>query len=167
MDQVRRCKKCIIPSSYEGVFFDEEGVCNFCANHKKCPPRLGRDKLLALINSVPRGKTYDCIVPLSGGKDSTFILYYAVKELKLRVIAISYDSGFQSPIAKSNMQHACGKLNVPLVIENTGNLKKMMLRDGFFLKKYGVPIPICENCETILRSICIRISRKLGIPFVL
>lgn len=52
---------------------------------------------------------YTFVIPISGGKDSTFVLYYAVKTLGLRAIAVNYDSGLQSDLAEKNTGSALGK----------------------------------------------------------
>jgi hypothetical protein len=84
---MKYCKECIMPESYPGVSFDHEGICNLCTDYK--PQRcLGEGKLVELIASSEKKGEYDSVVPLSGGKDSTYILYHAVKKLKLKCIAV-------------------------------------------------------------------------------
>jgi tRNA(Ile)-lysidine synthase TilS/MesJ len=89
------CKKCILPENYVGLSLDENGICNFCNNYKK-GQYLGKEKLLEKINTIlsknPE-RTYDCVVGLSGGRDSSFLLWYVVHELKLKPLAIFVDSG--------------------------------------------------------------------------
>lgn len=104
-----------------GITFDENGICTFCKIHdeleKKYPlndetPR----RLQELVNKIKKdgkGKKYDCIVGVSGGRDSTFTLYNAVK-LGLRPLAVHFDNGWNSEIAVQNISNACKILNVDL-----------------------------------------------------
>ena len=114
---VRRCTRCTMPETFQGITFDEDGVCSLCtataAKHES-PRRLA--ELGEVVRSYGRGGNYDCVVPLSGGKDSTYILYSAVRDLGLRVIAVNYDSGYQSDEGRDNVRNACEALGVEAVL---------------------------------------------------
>ena len=90
---MKRCAQCVLPESYPNIQFDEQGICNFCRDHKP-PVYAGKD---ALIKQVERLKSktsaYEAILGLSGGRDSTFTAYYIVQELGLNVVAFTYDNG--------------------------------------------------------------------------
>ena len=85
------CTKCILPDNYVGISFDDDGVCNFC-NERKDHQYLGKEKLKEEINSIflkyPDRK-YDCVVGLSGGRDSTYLLWYVVNEMNINPIISS------------------------------------------------------------------------------
>lgn len=167
MAELKRCSRCILPGTFPGIRFDEEGVCNFCSNHKPISV-LGEAKLKEILDTE-KGKTYDCVVPISGGKDSTYVLYYAVKIRKLKVIAVHYDSGFQSDLAKENMKNTCKTLNVPLVVNKVdyGNHVKM-LKEILRMSEYtGSFYGLCVNCETNIRTAAINVARENQIPFIL
>ena len=67
---LKRCTRCVIPETAPKVTFDEKGVCSYCASYKK-PVLLGEEKLRALLDTQRRpGKKYDCVVGISGGRDS-------------------------------------------------------------------------------------------------
>jgi hypothetical protein len=110
------------------------------------------------------------VVPISGGKDSTFILYYIVRELGLKPIALNYDSGFQTEFARENVQNACRILGVPLVtLEAPGYTQSRVLKQWIQLSEklgrlYG---PCGGNCEAILRTAAIKTARSQGTPFVI
>lgn len=76
-----RCTKCILPDTFPGIHFNDDSVCNYCLEFRSVQKGIGKAKLLQLLSSHPKRGKYDCVVPISGGKDSTFILYYVVKEL--------------------------------------------------------------------------------------
>jgi len=166
----RRCSRCILPEKYIGISFDSEGVCNFCREYHPVHRNLGKDALSRLLHSRTRGGPYDCVVPLSGGKDSTFILHCIVRNLGLSPIALSYDSGFQTEFARENVRNACNRLGVPLiVVQAPGESQTRLLREWIQLSAkvgelYG---PCGGNCEAILRTASIEAARRHRAPFVI
>jgi len=167
MDEIRRCTKCIMPETFPGITFNEEGVCNLCTSYEPFPV-LGEDKLRELLNSQ-KGGEYDAVVAFSGGKDSAYVLYYAVKVLNLKVIAVSYDAGFTSDQAKENMENACRILNVPLVVKTVefNNQVKMVKETLRIAEITGVFSGVCGNCETNVRFAAIQIAQQYNVPFIL
>lgn len=118
----KRCAKCIIDTTVPGVVFDNAGVCNFChlqdKMEKEFPTgKIGRDKLNHVAAEIKAGaqfKKYDCVVGVSGGRDSSFTLYYVKNILGLRPLAVHFNDGFGNPTAGENMIKVCRKLNVDL-----------------------------------------------------
>lgn len=166
---MKRCRKCILPEGYPGISFNNEGICNFCSDYKEYNKSLGPDKLLKLVRSVEKKGKFDCVIPLSGGKDSTYILYYTVRELKLSPIAAHYDSGFQSEISKDNMESACKMLNVPLIVKKSeGGIQKKLLRQALLISEIvgSFTSRTCGNCEIMLRSVPLSVAREYNVPFV-
>lgn len=170
----RRCKRCIMPEEYPGITFDSEGVCSHCAVygreaavHETTP--LGRDQLLELIASAKGAGEYECVVPLSGGKDSVYVLYYSVRELGLRPLAVTYGSGYQTEMAMENIHNACDALHVPCVIEEANQrVQEMLLRDSLRMSEIvGSFVRTCVNCSTLIKAIPIKVARQKRIPFVL
>lgn len=113
MKTIERCTKCILPTSLVGITLDEHGVCNYCRDYEKNFAEWDKieqkklqefEKILRKAQSLKR--PYDCLVPLSGGKDSTYALYLATKVYKLRTLAISLDNSYLSNPAKENIQNA-------------------------------------------------------------
>ena len=164
---MKRCNLCILPSSFPNIKFNKDGICNICLNYKEesYKGKLALEKILESYKN--KEKEYNCIIPLSGGKDSTFVLYYAVKMLNLKPIAINYDSGFQSKLAKENIKNICEILNVPLVIKANKINKKMIKEVLLISETLGAFVHICGNCEAILRSISINLAKKKNISLIL
>lgn len=115
------CTKCIIDDTVSGIEFDENGVCSLCKIHEELEQKYPLNKeskvnLQRLINKIKdegKNKNYDCIVGVSGGRDSTYTLYNAVK-LGLRPLAVHFDNGWNSEFAVQNIENACKLLNVDL-----------------------------------------------------
>jgi hypothetical protein len=118
----RNCKRCVNDTTVPGIMFDSDGVCNFCHLHDKMEQEFPNDKdgeakLQKMIQEIKRrgeAQDFDCIIGLSGGRDSCFLLYCAVKLWGLRPLAVHFNDGFDNPTAGENMLKACKALNVPL-----------------------------------------------------
>lgn len=114
--QLRRCTRCVLPETFPLIEFDEEGVCNICRNHQPLN-NYGRDALEELVAPVrAKGKQYDCLVPLSGGRDSCYGLHFIKKELGLKPVAYSYDWGMVTDLARRNIYRMCGELEVEHIL---------------------------------------------------
>ena len=88
MAKMRYCTKCITPESAATIAFDSDGVCNVCrqaeVKHNEIDWDARREILDEIIKKYRGRGQYDCILPFSGGKDSTFQLWYVVTKLKLK-----------------------------------------------------------------------------------
>jgi glucosamine--fructose-6-phosphate aminotransferase (isomerizing) len=109
---MRRCTRCVLPETMPFITFDHEGVCNYCHNYKPIET-LGRDALEAKL-APHRGKSEigDCLVAVSGGRDSCYGLHLLVKELNMRPVAYTYDWGMVTDLARRNQARMCGQLGV-------------------------------------------------------
>jgi len=115
------CVRCVMDDSAKGIIFDIDGICNFCKIHDELELQysLGENstkelnKIIEKIKKDGKGKKYDCIVGVSGGRDSTYTLYSAVK-LGLKPLAVHFDNGWNTEIAVKNIKNVCQKLNVDL-----------------------------------------------------
>lgn len=121
MPTYQRCTRCISDTTIPDIRFDQDGVCNYCKIHDELEqefPRgeAGKRKLDAVVEQIRlsgRGKPYDCVLGVSGGRDSTFTLYLAAK-LGLRPLAVHFDNGWNSEIAVSNIKNAISRLKIDL-----------------------------------------------------
>lgn len=118
----QQCSRCVQDSSIPGIKFDEQRVCNFCHFHdnmEKIFPNgeAGQKILQKIVRSAQqqgRKQKFDCVVGVSGGRDSIYLLWVVVKEWMLRPLAVHFDDGFDNPIASENMVRACEILGVEL-----------------------------------------------------
>jgi hypothetical protein len=109
---MQRCTKCTLPESYPWIEFDSNGTCNLCRNFQAYRYR-GEDALQEIVSAFdPGGGNYDCIVPLSGGRDSSYVLAYVVDELKMRPLALSVDNGFMPDETRQNIANTVRILGV-------------------------------------------------------
>ncbi len=115
------CSRCILDTTVPELFFDNQGVCQYCHIHdeleKQYPSgeqgKKNLDSLLAKIKKSGKNKKHDCILGVSGGTDSTYTLYQAVK-CGLRPLAVHFDNGWDSHQAVKNIKNTCRILNVDL-----------------------------------------------------
>lgn len=121
---LRRCTRCILPETMPFIKFDAEGVCNYCQNYQKREIQ-GKKSLEDEIAKYRKGTgEADCIVPLSGGRDSCYSLHYAVKELGLKPLAYSYDWGMITDLGRRNQARMTGQLGVEHVLVSADIHKK-------------------------------------------
>lgn len=126
---VQVCTKCIYDSNITNISFNDQGVCNYClqVDHLKEQFHTGTEKgylelqgIIAEIKKAGKGKRYDCIVGVSGGTDSSYLLAKSV-EWGLRPLAVHYDNTWNSAIATENIRKVTTKLKVDLytyVVDN-------------------------------------------------
>lgn len=115
------CDRCLMDDTVQGIEFDKNGECTFCKIHDELENKFPLDReteerlrtLIKKIKKEGKDKEYDCIVGVSGGRDSTYTLYNAVK-LGLRPLAVHFDNGWNSEIAVQNIKSACDILGVDL-----------------------------------------------------
>jgi len=158
-----RCTRCVLPETYPGVDFDENGICIFC---RKTPNVGGSNvrQLEALFASArKKSRKYDALVPLSGGKDSVYILYLAKKVYGLNVLTYTFDNGFLSERARENIQNAVGAVGVEnVLIEPDWKILKKLYRAS--LINSG---ELCSVCGLGITMNFYKISSDFRIPLIL
>jgi len=113
---VKRCAKCILPETIPYIKFNSNGVCNYCLKHKQIQYK-GYDALENVASKYRRtdGRP-DCLVAISGGRDSAYALHYVKKVLKMNPIAFTYDWGMVADIARRNQARLVGKLGIEHIV---------------------------------------------------
>lgn len=130
MDSRVICSKCIYDDRVPGITFDEQGVCNYChmvdqlKDEYKTGQPEGESNFLKIVEQIKadgKGKPYDCIIGVSGGTDSSFLIYKATTDWGLRPLAVHYDNTWNSAIATENIRKVLTKAQVDLfthVVDN-------------------------------------------------
>lgn len=113
---LRRCTKCILPETMPFIYFNEQGVCNYCLNYKSRNSPKPKAELLKIVEPYRKKDGLECIVPFSGGRDSCFGLHLIVKELKLRPVTYTYDWGMVTDLGRRNISRMCAELGVENII---------------------------------------------------
>jgi hypothetical protein len=171
MDGARkRCSRCVLPSNYPGIRFDDDGVCNYCRQTKDIE-LLGEEKFLEVIGRYRNGPgKYDCMVALSGGRDSTYVLWYAARKLGLRTLACFVDNGFVPEQTHKNVRTATERLGVDLVIKKHDLVARSA---GHTMKSWmrrptpGMIPLLCAGCTLGLRVALMEAARDNDIKMML
>ena len=108
---LRYCARCCMPETQEGVKFDELGICQACqsSEQKIHINWVDREKNLRDLLDVAKskaGNNYDCIVPISGGKDSVYQLHVLVKVYGMKPLAVTFSHNWYSETGWYNLQNA-------------------------------------------------------------
>jgi N-acetyl sugar amidotransferase len=163
---LKKCSKCDLPETYETIEYNEKSVCNICAGASYKNEKIdwtARKKLLDKIIEKNRDKSnYDCIVPFSGGKDSTFQLYYLINEYKLKPLVIRFNHGFLRETVINNTNKILKKLGVDFIdfTPNWKIVKKLMLES--FKRKTD----FCWHCHTGIFSYPLRMAIMQNVPLI-
>ena len=167
------CNCCVMDTSDEDIIFDENGVCMRCNEYKnRILPEWnygrGHEKeLQELINQIKKsgeGEKYDCILGLSGGLDSTYMLHLAVKEWGLKPFVFHIDAGWNLPVAKKNIKRVTKKLGVKLHVKkmNLDEMREMQL--AWF--RTGLEMLDAPQDHAFI-SLIDEYSEKLGVKYIL
>lgn len=169
--ELQICTKCIYDETVAGIFFDDEGVCNYChtmeqfqKEYKTGTPE-GEKKLSGIIAQVKKAgknKKYDCVVGVSGGTDSSYLIAKLV-EWGLRPLAVHYDNTWNTAIATENIKKVLGKLNVDLYTYVIDNKEA----DDIFLSfiKAGVP-ELDASTDLALAEVMYRVAAKYKVKYI-
>lgn len=160
------CKKCVLPESGKSIFLDSNGICNICNQQKNEANKkinyLETDLFKLLKKNKSKGD-YDCMVMCSGGKDSTLALYYMVKKFKLKVLAFTFDHGFENKQAIENIKNATNKLGVDWLY-----FKTSFMRDAFCeVVKSKLKITLCHICSLWYTQLCYNTASTYRIPILI
>ena len=115
------CSRCVMDTSDPLIKFDEKGVCNHCYRYDDFVipqwQNCTKEKLDSKIQQIKqecKNKPYDCIIGLSGGVDSSYVLHYMKTNYDLRILAVHIDAGWNTQIANENIKKLVNKLQIPL-----------------------------------------------------
>ncbi len=162
------CKKCIMPSSRPRIVFDQNGVCNACLNgveKKKIDWSKRKIEFLNLINKIKSSKNrnsmYDCVVPWSGGKDSSSIALKLKFEYGLNPLLVTFSPLIKNEIGTHNREIVLNKgFDSIFVRPNQDIAKKLAKR--FFIER-GNPKVVWDAG---IQSTPVRIAINYKIPLV-
>lgn len=167
-----RCAKCIMPETAKEIKFDKNGLCQLCANYKEFTPKGEQALREEIERHIKKEANHNCIVPVSGGRDSAYALYYAAKILNLKPLAVHNDNDFETEIANKNLEIMTKSLNVPLIrVSSKNHITKKIIAEKFKMNaSFGAGLVVdqtCEACEYGFHSAAYSIARKEGIEIIL
>ena len=134
--KIKQCKRCLYKNTHPfGLIIDENGICSGCRIHEE-KDILDWDErweiLKKIVNEykINNKSTYDCIVPVTGGGDSYYILHLVKNKLKLNPLLVTYNKYFNTPLGIRNLANLRTNSNAFLTVA-------LCIEDLFlFLNKY-------------------------------
>ena len=166
---MKRCTKCVMSETWEGITFDNNGVCSICQEAGK---RVeidweARQKVLHDILNYYRkyagskNTKYNCLVGYSGGKDTAYTLWAMVKKYNMTPLVVTFDHGFPlSPEGEWNLMEIPKILNCDHLTFTLGN----GLRNGLCRKGSEINGDFCWHCHNGIGTFPARISQQWDIP---
>jgi len=165
--KIKHCKKCLMPDTRPGSIFDKRGVCQACRNYEKRKTVNWNGRRRGLKDLCDKYRRddgwYDCIIPVSGGKDSHFLVYKMKVEMGMNPLLVTVGDPFTKTQAGiKNLRNlkdtfGCDHIQFDLSID----LFRKVTRIAF--EKFGEPL---RFVETAIYTVPIKIAIKLGIPLM-
>ncbi|WP_245435613.1 amino acid adenylation domain-containing protein [Microvirga calopogonii] len=162
----RYCERCGVASDMPGTTYDEAGVCNLCRafdtyvdkaqGYFKTP-----DDLQVLIEEMHANRKgpYDCIVLLSGGKDSSYMLCKLIS-MGVKPLTFTLDNGFISEGAKANIRRLVNSLGVDHHWGSTPHMNEIFVDS---LKRFA---NVCNGCFKTIYTLATHLARERGIGYI-
>lgn len=166
-----RCSKCVLPDTIPGISFNEKKECNYC--DENFPPYFpkGDESLYKFLQgNIREGTIADCLVGLSGGKDSTYALVKLKEKFNMRVEAFTYVHKGSTLFSIENAKNTCQKLNIKHHIVSLANQTHLKTFIGFFQAWLKAPslttaAMTCVACKH-LHILGSEIAEKRNIPMI-
>lgn len=153
-----------MPSNSPLISLDKDKVCNYCRNHQAITSK-GEEPLIRILEESKNERSkYDCMVNISGGRDSAYTLLSLVKDYQMRVLAVNYANPFTNEQAKKNIKNMIRILGVDFVqFKLKNHIHERILRNNilaWFKNPSPAMVPtICIGCKIIWPEM-LKIARK-------
>jgi len=167
------CSVCIYGSEVPSIFFDQAGVCNYCHQVRELIETYGTgqtkgekafESLLAEIRKKGRKKRYDCIIGVSGGTDSSYLLHLAANVWGLRPLAFHYDNTWITAIASQKVHKVVSCLGIDLQTHVLDNAEA----DDLLRSAFVAGIAELDGATDLGYALALRqAARKYGVGFIL
>jgi hypothetical protein len=160
---VKRCNRCVLTDKHSSITFNKDGICNYCLSFTSNTAE-NREKELEKLLSKHKKKDnkYDCLVMLSGGKDSTYTLYLLKKQYDVNILGFTFDNGFESEEAWHNIKNATDILGVDQIFVKKNHIRKLF----YFILKNKLNVPLCAFCRNVIRTTAIETAKKYDISLI-
>jgi len=163
---MKKCIKCSLTEGRYNVLLNEEGVCNYCDFYESYMGEIANfeqnEAILKRRFEKTKGKyEYDALCGLSGGKDSSYVLYQLVEKYKLNVLAVTYDHGFITDFTRNTIDKIVNKLGVKHYwYKPNWDIHKRLYKRS--IEKFGDP---CIACAFVGFFLSFKVCYEKQIPF--
>ncbi|MGX5556800.1 amino acid adenylation domain-containing protein [Bacillus cereus] len=163
-EEVTYCTRCVLPSNYPKITFDEHGVCSVCRDYETYQPYTEKyfktlDDFHELVDAN-KGTDYDVLLLFSGGKDSTYVLYRLVN-MGYKVLTFTFDNGFISEGAFTNIKNITKKLGVDHRVLTADQMKSVFVKS---LKTYS---NVCNGCWNAINGLGAQLAEETGCKVII
>jgi N-acetyl sugar amidotransferase len=169
MESIQICKRCLYHASHPlGLTLDEEGVCSGCRVHEEKDSLDWKRRWKLLENLVspyrsPSGQNYDCIVPVTGGNDSYFIVHLVKERLRLNPLLVTYNKYFNTQLGIWNLANLRIRFNCDILVQNVNpNSVKKITRTT--LREIGSIYWPCIAGQSVFP---VQTAVRYGVPLII
>ena len=162
------CVRCCMPETQEGILFDQFGICQACQSSEQKIHIDWKEREKALSEILEKAKetagdNYDCIVPISGGKDSTFQLHVLVKVYKMKPLAVTFSHNWYSATGWYNLQNTLEQFNVDhFMFTPNRDLVNRLARSS--ISAIG---DSCWHCHAGIGAFPLQVAARFKIPLLI
>lgn len=168
IENLQYCTRCILPETQEGITFDEMGICTACQSSEQ-KMRINWKERRSQLNQileeakVNAGDNYDCIIPISGGKDSFFQLHIIVKEFGLKPLAVTFSHNWFSKTGHHNLSLALETFQIDHIqfTPNRGLVNKLAKKSVYVIGD------ACWHCHSGVGAFPLQTAVRYGIPLLI
>ncbi len=172
-----RCTRCILPKTFPGIRFNDQGICNFCLEFKgvkylKEKKAEYNKRFEKLVEEYKGKNVYDALMCYSGGKDSTYTLAILKENYGLNILALTYDNSFLSDQTIKNIRIVMEKLGIDHIFfkPRFDMFKKIIIecakKNIYPPKTIERASTICTSCMGIVKFSALRMALEKNIPFI-
>ena len=167
-DKLQYCVRCCMPETQEGIEFDEMGICQACqsSEQKIHINWIEREKeLKKILDNAKKnaGNNYDCIIPISGGKDSVYQLHVLTKVYQMKPLAVTFSHNWYSETGEYNLQNALKEFNVDHILFTPNrDLVNRIARKS--IESIG---DACWHCHSGVGSFPLQVAVRFNIPLLI
>ena len=165
-DKLQYCTRCCLPETMEGITFDEFGVCTPCRSSEEKMHINWKNKQSALIEILNKFKNknyYDCLLPISGGKDSTFQAYVLDRIYKVNSLAVTHGTNWMSLTGRYNLENCINKFNLDhlFFLPNRNTINKVAKKSPELIGD------ACWHCHIGTQTFPMQTAVKWQIPLMI
>ena len=165
-NKLQYCTRCCLPETMEGITFDDFGVCSPCRSSEEKMHINWKDKqseLIEILNKFKNKNYYDCLLPISGGKDSTFQAYVLDKVYKINSLAVTHGTNWMSLTGRYNLENCINKFNLDhlFFLPNRNTINKVAKRSPELIGD------ACWHCHIGTQTFPMQTAVKWQIPLMI
>ena len=165
---IRYCIRCCMPETQEGVQFDELGICQACQSseqkiHINWVEREQELRRLLEKAKSESGTNYDCIVPISGGKDSVYQLHVLVNVYGMKPLAVTFSHNWYSETGWYNLHNALNEFNVDHIMFTPNR----DLVNRIANRSLGAIGDACWHCHSGVGAFPLQVAVRFNIPLLI